>query len=233
MSNFKDVTNMITTVDLRLQAGDDGKPMWHFIYASQLYGTLFALYGKFNTAPAADGSCTLQSVEIRLFNYHGVINMGFVAVNPTAYEEPLNKKPRVVFCVQGTSSFLAPPAVNFPATYVFKPGDRKVITFDRCLYPLPGFAPVMGTANRNTTTPIQGGPPDGGLFDTEFQARSGDDYFNNPLRYGMYGCIEPEKTSGQENQSDTKKSKTESSEDMSLRWIASLRCTQSIVNLVY
>lgn len=50
------------------------------IYASQLYGTFFAVYGKFtveDTDPS-DGIYKLLNLRLKILNYKGIINLGII-----------------------------------------------------------------------------------------------------------------------------------------------------------
>lgn len=70
----KSTENFITTVNLSLTT--DGN-YYQFLYASQLYGTLFGIYGLFDCEISND-ICTLKNVKLKLINYKGCVNMGIV-----------------------------------------------------------------------------------------------------------------------------------------------------------
>lgn len=206
--------NMIATVDLHYFEDAEQKPVFQFVYASQLYGTLFALYGRFNIEEAPDHlSCVVKDVKLSLYNYVGNINMGFIADQPEF--EVTEDGPSIYFGVRGTS-MLREKTVLFPPGFTILKGERTKLIFNRVLYPLPDFT-YEPTEDRVTDQPLEEEVPNTPVFDSEFQARSGSDYFNNPLRPGMAGY-----------QGAT----IERDEGGKLK-IASLRCTQSIVYLVY
>ncbi len=214
----RDLT-MITTVDLRYFEDANKQPVYNFVYASQLYGTLFALYGRFRIEEASDKSqCVVKEVSLDLFNYVGAINMGFTADQPV-FDPTQKDGPCIFFGVRGTS-MLREKVVPFPADFIVKKGEHVRLAFDRILFPLPdfGFEP---TEDRDTSQPLKELVPNTPVFDTEFQGRSGADYFNSPERPGMVG-----------HKIGTDKLTMENLAAKKLK-IASPRCTQSIVNLVY
>lgn len=46
------------------------------IYASQLYGTFFSVFGKFTCQSVGKDEYTLDKIEFKIINYKGVINLG-------------------------------------------------------------------------------------------------------------------------------------------------------------
>ena len=215
MDTFSRDQKMITTVDLHFFEDADKKPVFQFVYASQLYGTLFALYGRFSIIESPDRStCTVKDVRLSLYNYVGTINMGFTADQPV-FAESEEEGPQIFFGVRGTS-MLREKIVSFPPDFIIKKGERAKLTFNRILYPLPDFS-YEPTEDRVTDQPLCEDIPNTAVFDSEFQGRSGADYFNNPLRPGMAGHEELT---------------VEAVRDGRLK-IASIRCTQGIVYLVY
>lgn len=215
MDTFSRDLNMITTVDLHYFEDEEHKPVFQFVYASQLYGTLFALYGRFSIIEAPDqSSCTVKDVKLSLYNYVGSINMGFTADQPVFVEDE-EKGPQIYFGVRGTS-MLREKTVLFPEGFTINKGERQKLTFNRILYPLPDFT-YEPTQDRVMDQPLDEDVPNTPVFDSEFQGRSGTDYFNNPLRPGMAGHEELT---------------MEAVRDDRLK-IVTVRCTQSIVYLIY
>ncbi|GAA0726328.1 hypothetical protein GCM10009430_33180 [Aquimarina litoralis] len=47
---------------------------FQFLYGSQLYGTLFGIYGKFTTTEAEEGYY-IQEIEFKTINYKGILNI--------------------------------------------------------------------------------------------------------------------------------------------------------------
>src|SRR6266496_6182820 len=61
------------------EAEIDGKkkPVYHFVYASQLYGTIFGIYAKFEPDPEYKGkNYAIKTISFKLINYKGSINIG-------------------------------------------------------------------------------------------------------------------------------------------------------------
>ncbi|KYG72785.1 hypothetical protein [Roseivirga echinicomitans] len=46
------------------------------IYASQLYGTFFCVFGKFTCLAIEKDEYTLDKIEFKIINYKGIINLG-------------------------------------------------------------------------------------------------------------------------------------------------------------
>ncbi|WP_394747128.1 hypothetical protein [Spongiimicrobium salis] len=64
-------TNVIGNIDL------SNKDDFQAIYASQLYGTFFMIFARFTAnSRKAKGGYTFRKIELRLFNYKGLINIG-------------------------------------------------------------------------------------------------------------------------------------------------------------
>ncbi len=178
---------LLTTVDLNYMKTDDGKPVYQFVYGSQLYSTLFGIFAQFNGTQTAKETFEIESVSLVLLNYHGSINLGFCE-NEIVFDKELfttKGDMRLLFGVQGTST-------QRDLSYTFDPplkinkNEHKKLVFCRILYPLPGND-VPGTDPNST---IQGGIPDSGIFDEEFLYRNGVDAYPQVLRPGMYGCEE-------------------------------------------
>ncbi|MEQ9300910.1 MAG: hypothetical protein RIF33_20215 [Cyclobacteriaceae bacterium] len=50
------------------------------LYASQLYGTFFSVFGKFTCEEIAEKEYTLKKIEFKLINYKGLLNLGITDV---------------------------------------------------------------------------------------------------------------------------------------------------------
>lgn len=61
--------NLTTTI----KCNPDLKDTWQMVYASQLYGTFFAVYAKI--VANKDEKC-MNSIDLKLINYKGPINLG-------------------------------------------------------------------------------------------------------------------------------------------------------------
>ncbi|WP_420400614.1 hypothetical protein [Flagellimonas sp.] len=176
-------SNLRATIDLR--CNDDGDhPVHHFIYGSQLYGTVFAIYGKFNIEPEADGNkCIVLSIELKLINYKGLINIGFTKRKPILHRD----RKSIFFGVQGASK-ITTQTICFRDPLVVGSAPYDLI-FKRLLYPLKGFKFSLRErlCHGNIEKPLGKPIPHKKYFDSEFYYRNGDEYFYRALRPGMYG----------------------------------------------
>jgi hypothetical protein len=164
---------LITTVDLAYKGTGD-KPVYHFVYASQLYGTLFAVYAKFD-GQEADASFIVNSVTLRLINYKGEINIGFTG------DVQINGQD-VNFGVIAASIDQERTVTVTPALTVAK-GNILALTFNRTVHPMPAF----NSYQSRPAGPLGVPPPSEPLFDSEFFERDGVDFFKSELREGMAG----------------------------------------------
>ena len=187
--------------------------VYHFIYGSQLYGTLFGVYGKFTYDISKDKSvCYVNGVDLQLLNYEGVMNIGFCAMSANDIPGDANEKRHYYFGVKGTSLDHS-IYVTFPDPIKLDNGIHTRIKFCRVLYPLDGF----DTKPKTSTNLQLGEIPNSECFDTEFHYRSGIDYYNNVLRPGMAGY----------------KVRKSSRESIRTNILVSVRCHESNVNLLY
>jgi hypothetical protein len=170
---------LLTTVDLnRRETG--GKLIWQFVYASQLYGTLFGIYANFeHVTNGADLDVT--TVRLKLVNYQGVLNIGFTADEPVYKED----EAKFYFGVRGGSIVTDLPPFVFTNRIKVERGTPFFLTFCRMLYPMSKFQFPLG--ERPTPAEVlDADVPGGAYFDSEFYCRSGFDYFNGVDRPGMY-----------------------------------------------
>ncbi|MBA4053137.1 MAG: hypothetical protein C0490_00340 [Marivirga sp.] len=222
----QEIPELVTAFDLK-NSGTDKKPVYQFIYASQLYGTLFAIYGRFKTTTKGK-ACKINELTLTLLNYQGVINIGFTPDKPyypphysqkAKDEKSEERESMLYFGVMGLS-MLREKIIPIKPALIIEEGERHKFTFNRILYRLEGFS----GNNPPVKTGGDFGKPDGKVpdtpfFDAEFHARSGVDYFQNPLRPGM---------ADYEHLTLKHLHTTIAKFD-----VASPRCTQSIVNLYY
>lgn len=202
---------MIVTADLRV-SGTPTDPVYHFVYASQLYSTLFAVYSRFNITPLGD-RCRVDSIDLDLFNYNGAVNIGFIDEDPLYKVDGQNKY--VLFGVRGMStkrSARVSLAVPGQPEVIVERNIPTRLTFSRYLYQMFGFYNTPADIIDTVTGELDLKVPDLDHFDTEFYSRSGSDYYRDPLRNG---------------QTETRL------KDIAPARVASPRCTQSDVNLIY
>lgn len=204
-------SKLIASFDLN-NTGTADDPVYQFVYASQVYGTLFGMYAKFKITDLGD-KCRLDEMTLELLNYEGVLNIGF---SPHDVQIEIGKEIRIFFGVMGASLDYE-KVVPITQNMIVDKGSFLQVNFCRILYPLADFAGhIDPSPDRDVHSVLKDPIPVSTLFDTEFQQRSGLDYFNNPLRPGMAGYDH----FSLGNAKDSVK-------------IASIRCTQSIVNLLF
>ncbi|MBS1557370.1 MAG: hypothetical protein JST69_01480 [Bacteroidetes bacterium] len=170
-----DKTDLVTCVDLNhtTPISNEFEEVYHFLYASQVYQTLFAVYGKFDFSVK---DLKVKGVDLQLLNYNGLMNVGFCDVETN--DIPNTRKTEdFYFGVQGGSNKrsiyleVTDPAGN-PTEIQLTKGKHTRIVFSRILYKLLNFNP----ADVNSV-----------WFDTEFHSRSGTEYYDNNLHPGMAG----------------------------------------------
>jgi hypothetical protein len=222
MINQFDNLELVTMVNPTCQL-ENGKSVFQFLYASQLYGTTFAVYGRFNHAPmaAGDNECKLQSLELKLLNYRGVINLGFVEERPTHRVDEANPDQYIIeFKVQAFKPG-RDQKVDFNQAISIPKGKNVRFTFNRILLPMEGFED--GSNNANDVNVVMNTTDDRlnkGYFDTEFMDRSGTEYYYQPLVPGL-------ENSRMSNQG------TNNNKEVNRALIVSHRCHQSNVNLYF
>jgi hypothetical protein len=198
----------VTSVNMRYYKSDGNKPkrVYHGVYASQVYGTMFAIYGYFRSPKNQPKNCCLVSgVNLRLLNYKGVVNIGF----PDTKGDAITNGDDIIidFNIQGlrTNDEME---ITFSHPIEFRKPGRKRIIFNRKLIPLPHFE--VDQKNQDNLSklkrPRPSSVPATPCFDTEFHYRDGVDYYDAIIRDGMAGVV---------------------------REAFSFRCVQSNVDLVY
>ena len=204
--------NLIASFELT-NVGTKEDPVFQFVYATQVYGSLFGMYASFKITDLGD-KCRLDEMTLKILNYQGVINIGFTPHDVLI--DTSGPEPKIFFGVMGASMDYEKIVPIKQELFVPKVGHLQV-TYCRILYPLADFASTIDlNPDRDVRNALKDPIPASPLFDSEFQARSGLDYFNNPLRPGMVGYD----GFAFDNLKDSSK-------------IASIRCTQSIVNLLF
>ena len=181
--------DLITTVDLSY-VGEEKRPVYHFIYASQLYGTLFAIYAKFDGKN--DGKTfEINTITMRLINYKGIINIGFtndfsIRGKDINSDDFLMKGNEINFGVRGTSLDVE-KIVPLSPPIVLTKGVLLPLMFNRTLHPLTEFQTYQG----RSAGPLGTEPPTTELFDSEFYGRDGSDFYKQEPREGMDGYQPP------------------------------------------
>jgi hypothetical protein len=216
---FNDTFELLTCVDLN-NAGPDPvnlkpgeKSIYHFLYASQLYGTLFGVFGRFHIEDVDGGkTCNVSKVDLKILNYQGPVNIGFE-------KKPTYSKgdKTVTLSVQG-ANINEDQSVEFDNDLRIVKGSKQMIIFDRVVMPLQEMSDYIGRLPVNDgTRPVAAPTSRTPLFDSEFLDRSGAEHFKRPVKPGMFGYVQKEA-----DQESNKKI-----------FMPSLRCTQSNVNLYY
>jgi hypothetical protein len=221
MESFKDL-ELVTAVDLNLKemkVDNITKPVYHFIYASQLYGTLFSIYAKFDGSPIDAGKFfEINKISLKLLNYKGCINIGF-----TSHELQLDeKRENLFFQVRGTSTLiqkeldLKKTSPNKPFTVPKEVLPYRLV-FNRILHPLPDFDGYLDEREENVSSQLSIEPPPSPLFDIEFNDRDGVDLYNHHLKPGMLRYV----------------GKKEGDTSKEVQVAAGIRCNSSNVNLYF
>ncbi len=175
-------SSLETSVDLGY-VKNGNKSVYQFIYGSQLYGTLFGVFARFHTKTSRnDNSYLIREISLLLINYHGTLNLGF-----TIHEPYFDGRDNVYFAVRGGEK-LYKKRFKLDKTIEIEIGKQFPLVFNRILYPLPGFEFDINKRNsRDNSVPLKINIPATSVFDSEFQYRSGLDYYDNELRPGMLG----------------------------------------------
>ena len=163
--------DLITSADLTHVEAPGEKPIYHFIYASTLYGTLFGIYGRFDVVRGPVDTL-VRSIKMRILNYHGVVNIGFE-------RDPVyDVRDHIVdFWVQGASGR---DEADVVLNQSIPNGSRFELNLNRVVRPLAGFSESL-----DTTTPLDTPSQKDALFDTEFHYRDGIANYHQFRREGM------------------------------------------------
>lgn len=168
---------LITSVDLAYKSVNE-RPVYHFVYASQLYGTLFAVYANFSGSNNGS-SFTVDTITLRLLNYKGVINIGFTG-------DVHVQNDTIDFGVIGAST-KDELVIKLSTPMVVGQGRQSPLTFNRILHPLADFNAYQSSS----VGALPYAPPTTTLFDSEFYERDGVDFFKSDVREGMLGHHAP------------------------------------------
>ncbi|UXE67348.1 MAG: hypothetical protein KA713_01715 [Chryseotalea sp. WA131a] len=200
--------DLVTCVDLRNTVNGE-KDVFHLIYGSQLYGTIFAVYGKFiGNEVTVENKVTYEvsKIYLKLLNYKGMINIGFSGCfDFKSNGEGLNV---FDFGVQGANSNIE-EEYDFEVKLVVPKGGTVRLICNRTLFPLADFNTYLSKGDQvdhNGKWPFQ--PPNTPLFDSEFHERDGIDFYIRNPKPGMIG------------------------EDIEAGFVGK-RCIQSDLNLIY
>jgi hypothetical protein len=172
--------SLLAAVDLN-SGGTDSKPVYQFVYSSELYGTAFGIYARFK-GTGSPTNFQISALSLRLVNYRGVINIGF-AKNDLIYKSNAGKN--ILTCyVQGTAIALE-KEFAFSSVVTVDKGKPFPLTFDRCLLPMPGFEKDFGAVDLNGK--FDQVTPQGQYFDSEFYYRNGVDFYRRSSKPGLNG----------------------------------------------
>jgi hypothetical protein len=185
--------DLATTVMLEHPKGPNPKKknLYHALYASQLYGSFFSIFGRFESKAIDDDTLELESVNLILFNYKGLLNMGFFENKDSGFWEepgqpnaPVEKS--IIVALQGGSGCVEKRLPIPQSKLIVKRNTPTRLILRRKLHPLKNFAAMP--ANASATTSV-GTPPDQKteLFDTEFHYRDGINHYYEEVREGMVG----------------------------------------------
>jgi hypothetical protein len=191
MNNIEKL-ELVTSVELS-NAGTIQEPVFHFIYGSQLYGTLFTIYARFEGKEIDNGGGFRASkISMKLINYKGPLNIGFTDEDLEWRED--GGIPYIDFHVMGESTTYVKDF--FPEPFIVRKGTRSLIIFNRILDPMPKFRKYFdsrlnsdGTLD-NSSSLLNSEPPSCQFFDSEFNERDGMDLYNRDLKPGMLGYDE-------------------------------------------
>ncbi|WP_405411727.1 hypothetical protein [Maribacter sp. Asnod1-A12] len=220
------MSEIMTSVDLTHNPTE----AYHFLYASQLYNTLFAVYGKFNykeKSSSENQTITIDNIDFKLINYKGNVNIGFsdTMKDNKVYNTlhlPSNSinlgSDAIYFEVQALTGKLE-ATVKLFEPIVIRKGDNHNLKFNRLLVPIDGLRFDSNNKDYSLQDP-KGNCYDEreGVFDSEFKYRDGLTYFDKQPQQGVY--------------SNPLTLDILKSEELNSN-IASPRCHQSNVYLVY
>jgi len=140
----EELKNYYSAFDL----SDRAKGTYQLVYASQLYGTFFSVYGSFKTKIEGD-ECTINTADFEIINYKGPINLGLKDVTYCECEKLFH------IHLQGMlNQYIITDVQAFEGLCLSK---GEILTFKRKLIPL-----------ENVTT-----GPSNDVFDSEFYLRDG------------------------------------------------------------
>lgn len=206
-----DQIELITSVDLNYRQGNSGKPVYHSVYGSSVYDSLFGIFAKFDGAQAGN-AFEVTKIHFKIVNYSGNFTIGFHSA------PEINDDNSVVTLNIRGMSVDDEEELSPKNKLTIQKGVPYRIVFERLLHPLlPSKFPTR-KPGEDISQRIQGEVPHEPVFDSEFYHRNGVDYYHRELRPGHVG----HKETGTGNNKSTS----------GILW-PSPRCTQSDVNLIF
>jgi hypothetical protein len=212
MTNYNNY-ELVASVDLNYK-DKNGKPVYHFIYASQLHHTMYGIYANFIGSEVDLGNdqkgYSISQISLLLINYKGTINIGFTEDKPNHIFDIVDKIDNINFNVQGLCTKMSThlpindplnnPVIDCPIKV--PKGGRLPIIFNRQSLPLDTFQKYFderedpsGQIDTQSSKLVGKTPPISQFFDEEFNDRDGVDFYNRELKPGMLG-YPPEKAAG-------------------------------------
>jgi len=181
---------LVTCVHLNCKS-EKNKAVYHGIYVSQLYGTLFAIYGRFDIDEEKNDCCNVKKIKLKILNYKGLFNVGFNQTSISVEIDPEEMK--IVIPVRALSG-IDEMEISIKSSIEVERGKHKRIVFSRLLYPIEGFGVDPENQDKiDILKNVKGGStnrtdiPDKLIFDTEFNYRDGVDYYDQLLLPGKVG----------------------------------------------
>ncbi len=191
MTTKQDEPNFIASLDVKHVEVPDPiakgrkKRVEHFVYASSLYGSTFGIFCTITGRKVPGNLFRVKSILLKIINYVGPINIGFVDDPNDEYHYFEPDECAVFFGVEGAKLRQKIRIKIEPPLEISK--DVPItITFNRMLHPLKEFKELNAKCKDRTVKsnePVPASP----LFDTEFNYRNGVDLYFHLLRPGMLG----------------------------------------------
>ncbi len=198
--------DLVTSIDLRNEKTEE-KQVYQLLYGSQLYGTDFDVYAKFEGEKITlnDGkyegreitktkgeleAYKTEKISLILLNYKGILNLGFSG--KFKFElDPVTAEKTFYLEVQGASA-------NIKDEFTFKKdvaplivpkGELVRLLVQRILIPLPDFRILLSDVRNDSEIDqrrkLPQHPPVTPLFDSEYFERDGIDLYKLNDKPGM------------------------------------------------